>query len=504
MPPLIHALMNHPGCFDHPVEKLRLVETHISWVILTGVYAYKIKKPVNLGFLDFSTLEKRHQDCIEELRLNRRLAAEYYLDVVPITGSPDAPRINGSGCAIEYAVKMREFPADATLDRLAERGELNAMHIDALAERIAHFHLYECEVAPLGSPLGEPGAIARPVMENFRILAGLLEDSSERQSLANLQDWSVAEHARLASLMRNRKVCECHGDLHLANVAWADGKLVIFDCLEFNPLLRWIDVISEVAFCHMDLLHREKVQFAWRFLNAWLSATGDYEGLALLRYYFVYRALVRAKVAGLRAAQQKDEPSIRASQKERSDCLKLAIRFSGKLPPALWITHGLSGSGKTTLTQDLLEKHGMVRLRSDVERKRAAGLEASAHGGEKLYTSQVSRSTYEHLAALAEGLLVAGWPVIVDAAFLERSQRDLFRNLAKQYEADFRILDIRVDPDVLRARIRQRQTKETDASDAGLAVLERQLNSALPLEEDELIDTMPQISPLIVQTRWET
>ena len=502
MQPLIHALLHHPECFDHPVEKVRLVETHISWVILTGAYAYKIKKPVNLGFLDFSTLEKRHRDCVEELRLNRRLAAEYYLDVVAITGSLDAPRINGTGHAIEYAVKMREFPADATLDLLAGRGELHAMHIDALAERLAHFHLHECEVAPPGSPWGEPEAIARPVMENFSMLA--LEDPSERQSLANLQDWSVAEHARLAPLMRERKVRECHGDLHLANVAWADGKPVIFDCLEFDPLLRWIDPISEVAFCHMDLLHREEAQLAWRFLNAWLSATGDYQGVALLRYYFVYRALVRAKVAGLRAAQQTDEMSMQAAQRERSDCLKLAMRFSEKRPPVLWITHGLSGSGKTTLTQALLEKHGMMRLRSDVERKRAAGLDASAHGGGKLYTSQVSRSTYEHLAELAEGLLDAGWPVIVDAAFLERKQRDLFRQVAKQHGADFRILDIRVDPDVLRARVLQRQAKGTDASDADIAVLECQLKSAQPLEEDELIDTMPQITPLIVQTRGKT
>ena len=502
MPPLIHALLYHPGCFDHAVEKLRLVETHISWVILTGAYAYKIKKPVNLGFLDFSTLKKRHSDCVEELRLNRRLAAEYYLDVVPITGSLDAPRINGSGNAIEYAVKMREFPADATLDLLAGRGELHAMHIDALALRLAHFHLHECEVAAPGSPWGEPEAIAKPVMENFRML--VLEDPSERRSLANLQDWTVAEHARLAPLMRERRVRECHGDLHLANVAWADGKPVIFDCLEFDPLLRWIDVISEVAFCHMDLLHRDKAQLGWRFLNAWLSATGDYQGLALLRYYFVYRALVRAKVAGLRAAQQTDEISMRAAQRERSDCLKLAIRFTEKRPPVLWITHGLSGSGKTTLTQALLEEHGMIRLRSDVERKRAAGLEASMHGDEKLYASQVSRSTYKHLAELAEGLLGAGWPVIVDAAFLERGQRELFRNLAKQQGAEFRILDIRVDPEVLRARVQQRQTKGKDASDADIAVLERQLQSAQPLEIDELIDTMPQISPLIVETRRET
>ena len=494
MPPLIHALLNNPACYDHPVENLQLVETHISWVVLTGSYAYKIRKPVNLGFLDFSTLDRRHQDCLEELRLNRRLSAEFYLGVVAITGSLSAPQINGVGEAIEYAVKMRQFPLDATLDRLAERGELNEMHIDVLAARLAHFHLYECEKAPAGSSWGEPEAIARPVDENFQILAGRLKNHAEKRSLADLQTWCDAEHARLAPLMRERKVRECHGDLHLANMAWANGKLIIFDCLEFNPQLRWIDVISEVAFCYMDLLHRNYAALAWQFLNAWLAVTGDYQGMALLRYYAVYRALVRAKVAALRAEQVTGKPSLQSAQEELSSCLKLAIQLSEKEPLRLWITHGLSGSGKTTLTQTLLEKHGMVRLRSDVERKRLAGLNALDKSGsgirEGLYSQHSSRKTYQHLAELAEELLKAGWPVVVDAAFLERDQRDLFRELAGRLEADFKILDMQAAPDVLRERVRQRSEQGRDASEADVRVLEHQLATACPLEEGELIDTM--------------
>lgn len=496
MPPLIHALLNNPACYDHPVEKLQLVETHISWVVLTGSYAYKIRKPVNLGFLDFSTLDRRHQDCLEELRLNRRLAAEFYLSVVAITGSVSAPQINGVGEAIEYAVKMRQFLLDATLDHLAERGELNEMHIDALAARLAHFHLYECEIAPINSLWGEPEAIAHPANENFQILAGRLKNHAEKRSLADLQTWCDAEHARLAPLMSERKnrVRECHGDLHLANMAWVNGKLIIFDCLEFNPQLRWIDVVSEVAFCYMDLLHRGYAALAWRFLNAWLEATGDYQGMALLRYYAVYRALVRAKVAALRAEQLTGKPSLQSAQEEVSSCLKLAIQLSEKEPLKLWITHGLSGSGKTTLTQTLLEKHGIVRLRSDVERKRMAGLNALDKSGsglrEGLYSQHSSRKTYQHLAELAEALLKASWPVIVDGAFLERDQRDLFRELAGRLEADFKILDMQAAPDVLRERVRQRQAQGSDASEADLGVLEHQLATARPLVEDELIDTM--------------
>ena len=333
LPPLVRALLDDPACYNHPVETVQLVETHISWVLLTGSYAYKIKKPVDLGFLDFSTLALRYQDCLEELRLNRRLAAEYYLEVVAICGNPAHPRINGSGEILEYAVKMRQFPMAATLDKLAERGELGNEQIDELAARLAHFHTFECERASADSSWGEPDAIARPVEENFRTLSAWLADPAESARLRQLQDWCDAEHARLAPLMAVRKqsgwVRECHGDLHLGNLAWVDGQLLIFDCLEFSPALRWIDVISEVAFCYMDLLQKSNqfpsadalsLQGLWddhllplrgrievgvgkftalaaRFLNAWLEATGDYQGVGLLRYYAVYRALVRAKVA---------------------------------------------------------------------------------------------------------------------------------------------------------------------------------------------------------------
>lgn len=498
LPPLIRALLADPVCYDHAIGQVQLVETHISWVLLTGEFAYKIKKPVDLGFLDFSTLALRHQACDDEVRLNRRLAPEIYLGVVAIGGSSDAPRINGphideQGAAFEYAVKMRQFPLDATLDRLDKRGELGVAQIDRIAARLAQFHLGECETAAAGSPWGEPDRIARPVAENFQLLSERVDDPAEIRLLAKLQSWSNAEHLRLTPLMRERKrdgmVRECHGDLHLGNLAWVDGQLVIFDCIEFSPALRWIDVISEVAFCFMDLLHRRHRDLAFRFLNAWLEASGDYNGIALLRYYAVYRALVRAKVAALRA-EQSEGGEASASRAEVSACLQLAGQLTQPAPPQLWITHGLSGCGKTTLSQAVLQEHGMVRLRSDVERKRLAGLAASASSGSGietgLYSHDASRRTYAHLAKLAEGLLDAGWPVIVDAAFLMRWQRDLFSEIAKRRAVGFRIVDIQADPATLRERIASRAAQGKDASEADLLVLQHQIETREPLDADEL------------------
>lgn len=483
--PLIRALLTQTECCGYPVGEMRLIETHISWVLLAGDYAYKIKKPVDLGFLDFSTLALRLQACDEEVRLNRRLAPDYYLGVVAITGSPDAPRLGGAGEAFEYAVQMRRFSPEDTLDHLAQRGELGVDQIDRLAARVAHFHQNECAVASADSPWGEPEAIARPVAENFQLLIERLPDSA---LLKQLRDWSEAEHRRLTLLMKERKragyVRECHGDLHLGNLAWVNGELVIFDCIEFSPALRWIDVISEVAFCYMDLLHRGQDELAMRFLNAWLEATGDYEGIALLRYYAVYRAMVRAKVAALRAGQAGGE----AERAEVDACLRLAERLAQSAQPQLWITHGLSGSGKTTQTQSLLQREGRIRLRSDVERKRLAGLDALARGGagEGLYTQQAGECTYRHLAHLAGKLLDAGWPVIVDAACLRRWQRDLFRDLARRRGVGFRILDVQADPSVLCERIAGRAAQGRDASDADPGILQHQMETAQSLEEDEL------------------
>jgi uncharacterized protein len=488
---LIRSLGN-PGCYDHAAGPVQHVETHISHVLLSGEYAYKIKKPLDLGFLDFSSLDKRRHVCQEEVRLNRRLAPAFYLGVVPITGTPAAPRINGSGKVIEYAVKMRQFPPDATLDRLEADGRLTASQVEAIATTVARFHLEACARSRADSSWGDPQQVWQPVAQNFLQIAPRLTAPADRQTLDALQRWSETEHARLAPLMAVRKrdgfIRECHGDLHLGNLAWVDDQLLVFDCLEFNAELRWIDIVSEIAFCYMDLLQRGHRDWAWLFLNTWLEKTGDHGGLALLRYYAVYRALVRAKVAVLRAGQITGAAHD-AALSEAHAILQLATALTRPLPLRLDITHGLSGSGKTTVTQTLMQIPGAIRLRSDVERKRLAGLDALARSGsgigEQLYAADATRRTYTHLASLAGAVLDAGWPVIVDATFTARWQRDLLHKEARPRGVAFHILDFQVPVATLRERIIQRARAGSDASEADLDVLQHQIDTEEALAADE-------------------
>lgn len=467
---------------------LEMLETHISWVVLTGEFAYKIKKPLELGFLDYSTLERRRFYCHEELRLNSRLAPHTYLEVVPITGTVSEPVIEGEGAVIDYAVKMCRFDQSGLLDREIREHRVSAEQIDSIAEIAADFHARIARAEP-ESDHGLPENIQAPALENFEETLELIGDHPARPRLQRLQSWTVDAYERVRALMQQRHeagfIRECHGDMHLGNMVHVGGgELLIFDGIEFNDNLRWIDVINEIAFLFMDLEHRGRPDFAWRALNRYLELTGDYEGVALLDYYLVYRVMVRAKVTAIRMAQHGGK----AVEEEFLTFLSQAEAYAADHRPRLLLTHGLSGSGKTYFSQLALERIGAVRLRSDLERKRLHGLGAQESSGsnvnEGIYTPGASRRTYEHLARLARLLLESGRHVIVDAAFLRAEARQPFRELAQELGADFLILDLQTDPEVCRQRI---QRRVGDASEADLAVLEDQLAHQHPLSEPALV-----------------
>jgi uncharacterized protein len=557
------------------VAHVDLVETHISWLLLDGDFVYKIKKPLKLPFLDFSTLDKRRDCCLAEVRLNSRFAPDIYIDVVSIHGSPEGPRWfmpplphatplprspagiggatllggrddrdgNGNGNSgtpfqpkgpdaptadpalgppIEYAVRMRRFDDAQRLDRVCARGELTAAHLSELAAEVARFHA-GAAVAPPDAPWATPQRVLALALDNFDDLHRLLVASSPAsagatdaalQRLAALRGWTVAQGEALAPLMARRKagghVRECHGDLHLANIVLIDGRVRLFDCIEFNDELRWIDTTAEIAFTYVDLLDHGVHGLAGWFVDEVFSQSGDHEAGSLLRFYAVYRAMVRAKVAALRDAQT-HAPGTPDAHAEALGYLTQAEALAAPARPRLVITHGLSGCGKTVASTALVQGYGqgggqssLLRLRSDVERKRLFALSPLAASGsapgQGIYTQDANSRTYDHLAERAALLLHAGWSVVVDAAFLRRAERDQFRTLATHCGAVFQILAPQAPLAELRARIRHRQALGRDASEATVDVLDQQLSWLEPLDAAEQALCIAIPSPLFAES----
>ena len=432
---LLKALQN-PDLYDHPVSGFTLIETHISWVLLTGEFVYKVKKPVNFGFLDFSSLEQRKHFCAEEVRLNRRLAPDLYLGVVSVHGTETAPSLNSDGPAIEYMVKTRQFEQTDLLGNLQRAGALTAEHIDSLAAKLAQFHLH-IDHAPADSPWGEPDNVHAPVADNFNSIRPLLSDADDQAQLDQLEQWAHTTFQRLIPQLAQRKadgfVRECHGDTYLDNVTLIKGEVTLFDGIEFNDAFRWTDVMADVAFMVMDLEDRGLIELAQRFLNAYMEHTGDYAGLALLDYY-------------------------------------------------------------STVALHLVEQLGAIRIRSDVERKRLFGNQGAGEMNSGLYSAERSTQTYERLASLAGQILAAGYPVVVDATHLKQAQRDTLRQAIKDQGAPCLILQCSAPLDTIESWMEVRRQQGRDPSDGDISVAREQLLAREALTGEE------QASALQVET----
>ncbi len=490
-----------------------LIETHISWVLLAPSLAYKLKKPVQFPFLDFSTLAARRHFCEEELRLNGRLAPDLYLDVVEVRDGPQGPTFEGDGAVLDFAVRMRRFPDGALWSEMLAAGTLQVHHVDAMAQTLTAFHR-DAAVAPVGSAFGLAPA-------HQRVVQGLLDgiESSLKPTAtpagavdwAALRDWLAQQQGVLSPLWSTRqregRVRECHGDLHLSNVLQLSGQATAFDSIEFNAEMRWIDVLDDMAFLTMDLLANQRRDLAFRFINAYLSASGDYGGLPSLRYFMVCRALVRARVGAL-AGQQ----GVRSTaQCGATQYLELAMEMSRGADARLAITHGLPGSGKSFVAQALVEAVGAIAVRSDVERKRLFGLGAlessrgRVPGG--IYDPTTTRRTYSRLLETATVALSAGWPVVVDAAFLLRMERDEFAALAESMASPFTIFDCEAAQPLLLLRLERRQGTGADPSEADAAVLNQLTAVDEPLGDPEsvraiVVDATQQNSSEALARGW--
>ena len=484
---LIDSLMN-PAAFSHAISSVELIETHISWVILADDYVYKIKKPIVLDFLDFHDLQRRKFYCEEEIRLNQPWAPGIYLDVVPITIVAEQPCFGGDGTAIEYAVRMRRFEDGLRLDTQLDRDQLSVKDMQELGRNIASRHA----AAPWVDDKQRDrlvGLTKSFIWDNFTALEGCIDEAE----LGRLRQWTAAELEALESLLWQRfddgYFRDCHGDLHLANLVRLPGGITTFDCIEFNADLRHIDVTCDIAFLIMDLVARERHDLAVHFLNRYLECTGDYGGVRFLSLYFVYRCLVRAKVAVILSNERDSADRSANDLDEAHSYCAMATRQIAPRTPVLIVMSGMSGSGKTWVSGRLLSAMPAIRIRADLERKRIFGLRESESSSSDIaagiYTDEANRLVYQRLFDIAREVLAAGHNVILDAAFLRTADRASATSVAKETESSCVLLEVTASTDIMQDRIRRRQVQGTEASEAGLEVLEHQLDTAEPLTKEE-------------------
>ena len=485
---LVEGLLD-PAAFEHATGAVEMIETHISWVILAGEFVYKIKKPVVLDFLDFQTLERRKFYCEEELRLNRPWAPDIYLDVVPVTLADGQPRFGGAGNAVEYAVRMRRFDQQLRLDRQLELGRLSVPDMKELGRNIAMRHASAPVVA--ASQRERVLRLTNEFMwDNFAALDGHVDIDE----LELLQRWTERELQRLQPTIGERFdegfFRDCHGDLHLANLVRLPDGITTFDCIEFNTDLRHIDVICDIAFLTMDLVARERHDLAAHFINRYLECSGDYAGVSLLSLYFVYRCLVRAKVAAILSAEHESEAARQADLAEAHRYCDMARRQAATRAPVLVLMSGLSGSGKTRVSGQLMAALPAIRIRADLERKRMFGLRESDNSASPIdagiYTRRANEAVYRQLLLHARSILESGHHVILDAAFLKSADRTDAVAMAAELGLPAVLLQVTAPEEVLRERLQQRRRHGGDASEAGLDVLDHQLATAEPLTDGEM------------------
>jgi uncharacterized protein len=485
-PAHLQSLMR-PEAYPHPVERVQLVETHVSWVLLTGEFAYKIKRPVQFAFIDLRDPDRRAYFCAEELRLNRRFAPELYLDVCDIMLYRGALHVGGAGEPVERAVKMRQFSREHELDRLLADGKIDPQALYEFGGGLARTHA-QLPVAAQNERWGDPHEVHTLLLRNLaecEQAAATFGTRAEAHALrAPLESRLDLARAEMEHRHQQGRVRECHGDLHSRNIVQLGERLVAFDCMEFEPAFRWIDVADDVAFLMSDLEARDRPQHAHCFLAGYLAESGDYQACRVLSIYKAHRCLVRAKVAAL--GDQRAEHTRLLEQARRA----LTLR-----KPRLLLMHGLSGSGKTWLAQRLAPRLRAVHIRSDVERKRLAGLgvrgRSASNIASGLYSQQSSEQTYAHLTQCAEAVLSGGYDVIVDATFTRRADRARFKALADRCNASLLVVHCQAPDDVLRQRIESRQQAGRDASEADTSVLQWQQSNAEPLTREERLDVLP-------------
>ncbi len=475
-PPHIQAF-SRPDTYPHPVEHLEMIQTHASWVFLTGAWAYKFKKPVDFGFMDFSTLEKRHYYCNQELRLNRRLAPALYLDVLPVYQHGESFNLSGPDVIVDYCLKMVQFDQRNLLDRKLARHELKPAWMDMLANDVASFHA--CAEVCSNPEIDHAALLEDHIRDNLAVANRHQPRAASPATLQKLADFGRSElkekQADLIQRQHDRHIRDCHGDLHFRNIALIDGRPTLFDCIEFNSAYRIIDTMNDIAFLVMDCDAHARPDLGMRFLSRYLEQSGDYAGLQLLPLYLFYRASVRGKVACM-LADELPEAQQAPQWQEAQRYFELAASYGAASydrgnSPTLFAIGGLSGSGKSHLALRGCGIKRAIIIRSDATRKRIAGDSPELD----LYGQQMHIRTYAAMFDAARICINAGFSVILDATFLHPDSRRQCRELAEACTVPMQFFWLDIPVDQLKANILRRQQSGHDISDADLRVLDLQL-----------------------------
>ncbi len=487
LPELVKALLQ-PKAYPQAPKKIELLQTQMSFVFLADELVYKVKKPVNLGYLDYTSLEKRQFYCQREVELNSRLCPDVYLEVVPIARDRGTIKIAGEGKAIEYAVKMRRLPQEAMMDVLLASNQIMPEMVTRVAQKLAAFH-QKAETNANISTFGEIKAITQNTDENFTQTEKYISTTISRDKYQRIKDYTDGFIQENASLFDKRiaegRIRDCHGDLHAAHICFTNG-ICIYDCIEFNDRFRYCDIASEIAFLAMDLDHYGRADLAHIFVSAYADQSQDRELVKLLGFYKCYRAYVRGKVESFKL----DDPYIAPAEKSQtleiaSSYFDLAHAYT-RPRPVLFITTGLVGTGKTVLAQALAKRLGLAVISSDVTRKQLAGIPVTEHRFEEfdsgIYSPGFSRKTYDKMFSEARDILSDGGSVILDASFIKAEERLKAKGLAKESGADFLIIECILDEKSIKQRLAQRLEKGS-ASDGRWEIYQPQKKAFEPVVE---------------------
>lgn len=498
LPELVQGLLE-PKAYPEATKRIELVQTQMSFILLTDEYVYKVKKPVNLGFLDYTTLDKRRFFCQREVELNQRLCPEVYLGVVPITKDERKILIQGKGEAIEYAVKMRRLPKEAMMDVLLVNNKVTPRMVAKVAQKLAEFH-QRAETNAKINAFGKIDAIGQNTDENFSQTEKYIGNTISLDKYQRIKAYTDNFIKKNTTLFHQRiadgRIRDCHGDLHAAHVCFTDG-ICIYDCIEFNDRFRYSDVAAEVAFLAMDLDHYGRADLSRSFVNAYIDKSKDRELVKLLNFYKCYRAYVRGKVEGFKLG----DPYIAPAEKKQilnvaSSYFDLANSYI-RSKPTLFITTGLVGTGKTFLAQALAKRLGLVVISSDVTRKKLAGIPITEHRFEEfdtgIYLAEFSKKTYDRMFSEAKDILTEGGSVILDASFIKVEERLKAKELAKETNADFLIIECTLDEASIKKRLAQRLEQGT-ISDGRWEIYQPQKRAFDPVVE------VPKTNHAIIDT----